>query len=217
MRLAEAAPQHLHEFERDPDAGQDGASAAFVALRIGHGHALGHKIDRFVVVGDGHADAQLHERCRLRLAGDAAVHRDDEVGVERADARDGGVRDAVALFEAPRDERRRLRPERAQAAREHGGGGDAVQVEVAEHDDAAVPLDDGLQGVGDVGKTGDRVGIEPVAVERGRKEAPGDGRIVEPARDERGRDEPGKAELRLEPRNGRRIGRFDVELGRHGR
>ncbi|MFR1638976.1 MAG: hypothetical protein ACLSVD_07235 [Eggerthellaceae bacterium] len=24
-----------------------------------------------MVVGDGHADAQLHERCRLRLAGDA--------------------------------------------------------------------------------------------------------------------------------------------------
>ena len=53
VRLAQTAPQNLHELERNAHAGQDGAFAGGIAFRIGHGHALGHEIGRFVMVGDG--------------------------------------------------------------------------------------------------------------------------------------------------------------------
>ena len=93
VRVAEAAAQHLHELQGHAHASQDGALAVLVALRVGHGHVLGHEVDRLVVVGDGQAHAGGHDGGRLRLAGDAAVHRDDEVGVElRARAKAASVR-----------------------------------------------------------------------------------------------------------------------------
>ena len=50
----------------------------------------------------------------------------------------------VALVEAQRDERRSLRAESAQTAGEHGGGRDAVEVEVAEHEDVVAAFDGGF-------------------------------------------------------------------------
>ena len=101
MRLSEPAPERLHKFEGNAHAGQDGALAAAAALRISHGHVLRHEIGRLVMVGDSHADAGLHKRRGFSLAGDAAVHRHDETGIERAQARDGSLRNSVAFLEAP--------------------------------------------------------------------------------------------------------------------
>ena len=216
VRLAQAAAQHLHELERHAHAGQDGAFAGGIALRIGHGHALGHEVGWLVVVGDGQAQTRLHDGRRLVLAGDAAVHRDDEVRTERARAHEGGLGERVALLEAQGDERRCRGAKGAQAAGEHGGGRDAVEVEVAEHEDVVAALHGGLQRVGHLGKAGDGIGVEPVAVERGREEAARRGIVDDAAGDEGGCDEARKAERALETHHGLLIGRLDVEPGRHG-
>ena len=102
--------------------------------------------------------------------------------------------------------------ERAQAAREHGRGRDAVEVEVAEHEDAAVGAHDLLQRVRHLGQAGYGVGVEPVAVERGLQEGADLGRLGDAARDERRGDEARKPQLAFEQRDRSRIGRADVEL-----
>ena len=216
MRLAQTAAQHLHQLQGHAHARQDGAGAVRVALRIGHGHAFRHKVHRLVVVGDSQAQTRLHHGRGLRLAGDAAVHRDDEVGAKRARARDGGLRQRVALLETQRNEGRGLRAEGAQTAGEHGGGRDAVEVEVAEHEDVVAALDGGFQGIGHVGQAGDDVGVQPVALERRREEAVNRSGVVDAAGDQRRCDEAGQTEFALQAHDGRGVGRFDLELGRHG-
>ena len=110
-----------------------------------------------------------------------------------------------------------MRTERPQAAREHGGGRDAVEVEVAEHEDTAVGAHDLLQRVSHLGQPGYGVGVEPIAVERGLQEAADLGGLRYAARDERRGHETWQTESALDARDGGRVGRLDVELGRHGR
>lgn len=72
---------------------------------VGHGNAFRHQVDRFVMVGDGQAHAGLHDCRGLHLAGDAAVHGHDEFRIQRLHALERGLGQAVAFFEAQRDER----------------------------------------------------------------------------------------------------------------
>ncbi len=185
-------------------------------LRIGHAHAFGHQIGRLVVVGDVHLDARLHDLGHLVLAGDAAVHRDDHIGGKLASALEGGRGDAVALLEAAGNEREGAGAQRPQTPGEHRGGRDAVQIEVAEHDDALLRLDGGDKAVGHLGKTGDVVGVRPVAVERRREEALGGAYRGDAATNERGGDETGQPQVVLETRHDGGVGFPDAELGGHG-
>ena len=77
-----------------------------------------------------------------------------------------------------------IRTEGTQAADRDRGSGDAVNVEVAKDEDALAGPDRGLDLVRDIRKTGDQIGVEPVALKRGCKEALGLGRGVDTARDE---------------------------------
>ncbi len=124
--MAEAPAQNLHQLERHAHAGQNGACAGVVHLGVGHGNALGHQIGRLVVVGDGKAHAGVHDGRRLFLAGDAAVHRDDEVRVQRAHTLERRGAQPVAFLEAQRDERRGMGTQGAQPPRQHRGGRYAV-------------------------------------------------------------------------------------------
>ena len=216
VRLAEAPAQRLHHLERHANAGQDGAGAGGVALRVGHGHALGHQVGRLVMIGDGHFDAALLQQAHLRLAGDAAVDGDQEVGLDLRQTLDGRRGDGVALLEAARDKRRDARSELAQTARHDGGGGDAVQVEIAEHEDMVAAADGGLQRIGGLGKPGDDVGVAPIALQRRREETVRGFRGVDAARDERGRDEVRHVQLALQACDRLGLCRLDVESGRHG-
>ncbi len=93
-------------------------------------------LSRLVVVGDDDAHALLGEEGYLVGRGDAAVHGDDELGLQRQQTLDGGRGQAVAFAEAVRHDRGDVSAQRAQPAGRDGCGGDAVEVEVAEHDDA---------------------------------------------------------------------------------
>ena len=150
------------------------------------------------MVGDGHFNAALLEQAHLGLAGDAAVDGDQEIGFDLRQTLDGRRGDGVALLKAARDEGRDMRAEFAQAARHDGGGGDAVQVEIAEHEDMVAATDGGLQRIGGLGKPGDDVGVAPIAIERRREKTVRGFRGVDAARDERGRDEVRHVQLALQ-------------------
>lgn len=92
VRKPQAAAEHLHELQGHAHAGEDGARAILGHLRIGHGHALGHKIGRLVVVGDVDLHPRLQDVGHLVLAGNAAVHGDDDVGLQSSGALEGGPR-----------------------------------------------------------------------------------------------------------------------------
>ena len=79
MRKAQAAAEHLHELQGHAHAGEDSAGAIIGHLRIGHGNALGHKVGRLVVVGDVDLHPCLQDVGHLALAGNAAIHGDDDV------------------------------------------------------------------------------------------------------------------------------------------
>ena len=168
------------------------------------------------MIGDGYFDAALLQQAHLGLASDAAVDGDQEVGIDLGQALNGRRSDGVALLEAARDERRDVRAELAQAARHDGGGGDAVQVEIAEHEDMVAAADGGLQRIGGLGQPGDGVRVAPVAVQRRREETVRGFRGVDAARDERGRDEVRHVQLALQACNRLGLCRLDVESGRHG-
>ena len=106
--------------------------------------------------------------------------------------------------------------ERAQAAGEHRGGRDAVEVEVAEDDDVLAKAHRLLERVDDALEAGDLVGIAPIALERGPEKLIRLLGRVDAARGKRRGDEPGKGKIVLKPPDRRRVGRLDVELGRHG-
>ena len=168
------------------------------------------------MVGDSHFDTALLQQAHLGLAGDATVDGDQEVRLDLRQALDGRRSDGVALLEAAGDERRDARAELAQAARHDGGGGDAVQVEIAEHEDVVAAADGGLKRIGGLGQPGDGVGVAPVAIERRREKTVRGFRGVDAARDERGRDEVRHVQLALQACDRLGLCRLDVESGRHG-
>lgn len=178
-------------------------------------HALGHQVGGLVVVGDHHIDALRHDVGHFNLAGNTAVNRDDDLGIELANAleRHGGK--AVALVETPRDERRDMAAQRAQAACEHGSCRDAVNVEVAVHHDMLVLADGGLKSIGHFVDLRDKVWVKPIALKRGRQKSL---RLLDggysPACHS-GRDEMRQSEMPLQLGDDMRIRRADVELRRH--
>ena len=215
MRLPETAAERLNGFQGDADAGQDGALAIRMAFRVGNRNALGHKPRRLMMVGDGDLDAKFAQNAHLFFARDAAIDGDQEIGFRIHQAIDGCGGDGVALVEAARDKRRHASPERAQPPRHDRGGGNAVKIEIAEHHDVVAALDGGLKTVDDVGKPGNGVGVEPIALKRRREKPVRSFRGVDASCSQGGCDELRHMQLTLQ--NGDRLGVccLDVESGRH--
>ena len=134
-------------------------------------------------------------------------------GFERGlQAGDGRFRDAVALIVAMRDERLGVRAQRAQTARERGGCGYAVQVEVAEDGDALACADGLFQSVNGIFQARDDIRIQPVTVQIGMHEQLGFLGRVDAARHQRGRHEMRQIQFLLQPGNGGSIRWKDVEV-----
>ena len=127
----------------------------------------------FMVVGDRDVEPLLERPGDLLIARDAAVDRDDEVGVVAHGAGERLFGKRVAFLVAVRDEPHDVRAQRAQPAQRDGGGADAVDVEVAEDEDPLVGPDGGLYFVGDLFQPRDDLRVEPIAVERGCQELVG--------------------------------------------
>ncbi len=101
-----------------------------------HRDAGRNTLSRLVVVGDDDAHALLGEEGHLSCRGDAAVHGDHQLGVQGQQTLDGGLGQAVAFAEAVRHDCGDVSAKCAQPAGRDGCGGDPVEVEVAEDDDA---------------------------------------------------------------------------------
>ena len=198
VRLAQAPAKHLHELEGDAHAGENGARAVGHALGIGHRHALGHQIGGFMMVGDCQTHAFPLDGLRLVFRRDAAVDRNDEIGRQLFDALERLDRQSVALFEAQRNERRDAAAKIAQPSGKRRGCRDAVEIEIAEHDDVLIRFDARFERIGDVGQARDDVRIEPIALKRRRKELPRSLRRIDSARNKRGGDEMRQAEVLLQ-------------------
>ena len=151
-----------------------------------------------MVIGDRDVDScRLHE-LHFGLAGDTAVDRHEKIGAVGLRTIERRRRDTVALLEALRDERHRVGPKFPQATGEHRRRGYAIEVEVAEHEDAAALPNSVLERVDDAAKPRDQVGVEPIVLERGKQERTGRLRSVDSAADKRCRDETGQVKFTLE-------------------
>ena len=127
----------------------------------------------FVVVGDRDIETLLERPGDLLIARDAAVDRDDEVGVVAHGAGERLLGKRVAFLVAMRDEPHDVCAQRTQPTQRDGGGADAVDVEIAEDEDSLFGPYGGLDLVGDFCKARDDLWVEPIAVERGGQELVG--------------------------------------------
>ena len=164
------------------------------------------------MVGDRDVDPRRLHELHLGLAGDTAVDRHEEIGAVGLHALKRRRRDAVALLEALRDERHRVGPEFPQATGENRRRGYAIEVEVAEHENAAALPHGVLERVDDVAEPRDQVGVEPIVLERGKQERAGHLRSVDSAADKRCRDETGQVKFTLEHRHHATRRTANVEL-----
>ena len=198
--LAEASAKRLHELQRHARTGEHAAWARGVDLRVGNGHALGNQVRGLVVVGDCDVDPRRLHELHLCLAGDTAVDRHEKIGPVGLHALKRRRRNTVAFLEALRDERHRVGPEFPQATGEHRRRGYAIEVEVAEHENAVALPHGVLERIDDIAEPRDQVGVEPIVLERGKQERARRLRGVDSAADKRCRDETGQVKFTLEHR-----------------
>ncbi len=159
--------ESLNDLECDTGARERLGGTLGIEFRVDHRNALGNQVGGFVVIGDDHPHAPLQQPCDLIATRHAAVDGHDELGIDREHAFHRGHRQTVSLLEPQRDERVCIRAEIAQRAREEGGGGYTVEIEVPEHSDAIVRADRMLDDVGGLRKVGKQRRAEPVTCEIG--------------------------------------------------
>ncbi len=141
-----------------------------VELGVCDGHVARHAARGLVVVRDADVYALREHPGDLVCARDPTVNGHDEVRLALHTALHSRLRKRVALVVAVRDESAHVCAQSAQAAHRDGRGRDAVDVEVAEDEDAPAAADDVFDLVRDLCQAGDERGIEPVALERGCEE-----------------------------------------------
>ena len=141
-----------------------------VELGVCDGHVARYVARGLVVVRDADVYALREHPGDFVCTRDAAVYRHDEIGFAAHAALHGCLRERIALVVAVRDDAAHVCAQRAQAAYRDGRSRDAVYVEVAEDEDAAAAADDLLDLVRDLCQAGDELGVEPIAIERGREE-----------------------------------------------
>ncbi len=214
VRQAEAASNRLHHLQGNAGAGQNGAGVV-AAFRVDDGNPLRHQVGRLVVVGYHHVHAVRLQDLYLVLGGDAVVHRYQQVGLALQGTIDGGLRQAVALLEAQGNEGRHPCPAGPQALGHKRGGGNAVEVEVAEHQDVLFGLDGVLDAVHRRIHALYLVRVEPVPLKGRVQELPGLLDRIDAPGNQDGGDEVGKPQIGSKPTGRSRIGRSDVDARTH--
>ena len=102
-----------------------------------------------------------------------------------------------------------------QATREHRSGRDAIEVEIAEYHDAFVVAHRALQTIDRRAKLRNRVGIEPIALDVGRKERTRLFERIHAMGNHGSRRKMRQAKFLLNRRYKRRVCRHELELGCH--
>ena len=145
-----AVPARLAQRSVDTDAEEKGDAdsgemlvRAFVVETVGidHGHRVGQRDLRHVVVDHDEVEAGPPGLGQRLEGGDAAIDRDDDGGAVFPDLQQGRRVGAVAFLAAVRNVDADVAadtPEEAQQQRRRGG---AIDVVIAEHDDALARLD----------------------------------------------------------------------------
>jgi hypothetical protein len=170
---AEQPSDGLDELQSHPCAGEVARRARRLQLGIGHRNAGRDALSRLMVIGDDYLYAGFREFCHLGCRRDSAVNGDDQLRSHLCKAPNGRGCKTVALPEPVRDGCRHVRAERLESPRGKRRGGDAVQVEVAEHHDTPARTDGGRNPFCGSGHAGNEGGIEPVTFHIRLKEAPG--------------------------------------------
>ena len=214
IRLAEPGANRLHHLQRHPRACKNRAGVV-VALRVNNRHANRHKIGRLVMIGDNHIDAALFEDLDLVLGGDAVVYRNHQIGVAGRRSIDGRLRKAVPFLETERDERSNAGAAFAQTARHKRGGGNAIEVEVAEHQDVLAVLDGCLDAVYRRLHVLYFIRIRPIPLKRRVQELLGLFNRIEPASHQGGGNELRQVKFGCKTRSRSRIGRGKINARTH--
>ena len=147
------------------------------------------------MIGDKDLNPSLLQKLNLVLRGDAVIHRDQNVGLVSKSTFDGGLGQTVAFLKAQRNEGHHLRTKLAQAARHDGGGRNAVKVEIAEDQDALLIKHGVGEAIGQLRHVRNRIGIEPIPIERGVEENLGALDVGYSPSRHNGCDERGKPQL----------------------
>ncbi|MNU84249.1 hypothetical protein D3C71_739620 [compost metagenome] len=142
---AQLGAQGQHHVEDDAHAGQVlGREAAARLVGVHDGQGVRQGVARQVVVGDDHADAGRVGGGHAVHAGDAVVHRDDDVGLAGAvlasQVHHGGGQ-AVAGLETVGDQEVHVRAHGGQGAQSHRARGGAVAVVVGHDEQFLAGLD----------------------------------------------------------------------------
>ena len=153
VEVAPAARGFLLTAQQDGGQLEGHAHAGKVGVRVGavgpvgvdDRGAVGQALLTFMVVGDDERHAELLAVFGLVQRGDAAVDGDDQPHALGGKLPDGGIVQAVALLQTAGDMGRAVRAQRAQALDQQAGGGDAVDVVVAEYGDLRAVRDSLLQ------------------------------------------------------------------------
>ena len=145
-RLAQPRAQGQHDVEDHPHAGRAlGGEGIAGPVGIDDGVRRWQGLAGQVVVGDQHAHAQRPGRRHAVEAGDAVVHRDQQIGLARRSHGDDLRRQSVAVFEAVGHQIVHLRrPHGAQRPHPQRRAGGAVGIEIADDEDA-LPFAQGLR------------------------------------------------------------------------
>ena len=167
------------------------------------------------MVGDEHLHPATLQDPHLVAACDTAVDGHQHIGGFPHHALYRRFGDAVAFVRPAGDEWDGIGAEHAQPAGHHRSRRDAVQIEIAEHDDAPSGPYGAFQAFDHPVHSGDVIRIAPIAVEGRVQEFTGGLGSAYPACHQSGCDEPGQAETGLQCRNGLIVGRQDVKACRH--
>ena len=167
------------------------------------------------MVGDNHIDATLFEDFHFILGGNAVVYRNHQIRIAGRCPIDGGFREAIALFEAQRDERGNACPAFAQATRHDGGGRNAVKVEIAEHQDVFFVLDGSFDAIHRSFHVFYFIRIRPIPFKRGIQELLSLFNRVEPTYHQRSGNKLRQIQFGCKARCRSRIGRSKIDARTH--
>ena len=191
LAVAKALADLPGQLERDRRAAQIGAGLmaagqAWVDDRVG----LRQRPADRVVVGDDQLDAQLARQLGLAHRRDAAIDRDDQLGLVlgRQLAQGLGI-DPVAFLDAMGDVVLDVGgPGQPQARPQDAGAAHAVDVVVAVNDDLAIIPDRPDDPLGGLDRAGQQLGVVQ-ASQPGLEKRPRSGRVVDAAIEQKLRDQ----------------------------
>ena len=138
--LPVVAPQGQHQLQRHAHPGQRLKGVGTVrSVGVHHRGGVGELLFALVVVGDDEVHPEGFGVLRLLHAGDAAVHRDDEIhALLLPEVAHGLLPQTVAVLQPAGDILDAPSPPAAQIVHQQHGGGDAVHIVVAKDGDLLI-------------------------------------------------------------------------------